>query len=137
MAEGARPPDPPVTGRLLAEARLPEPDDLFLAGLRRWVAGSMRGCTSGAIQEACIVLGELLANAFRHASGPYGVHVLSTEGAVRLRVEDTVPAPATPWAVGKGLLVVRGLCPVWGVEPCVAGKAVWADLPVLVAPLPD
>ena len=126
-----------MTDRLLAETRLPTADELFLAGLSRWVAKPLRGCTRGAIQEANIVLGELLSNAYRHASGPYGVRLTATMDAVRLRVEDGGAVPAEPWAVGKGLLIVRGLCPRWGVEASTRGKAVWAELPVLVAPLSD
>lgn len=128
-----------MTDRVLAETQLTTADDMFLAGLRRWVALSMRGCTGGAIQEACIVLAELLANAYRHASPPYAVRLtLPPEAtAVRLRVDDGSAAPAQPWPVGKGLLIVRGLCPDWGIEHRPSGKAVWAELPVLVAPLPD
>lgn len=126
-----------MTDRLLAETRLPTADELFLAGLSRWVAKPLRGCTRGAIQEANIVLGELLSNAYRHASGPYGVRLTAAKGVVRLWVEDAGVVPAEPWSVGKGLLIVRGLCPKWGVEASARGKAVWAELPVLVAPLPD
>ncbi|MCT2583686.1 ATP-binding protein [Actinophytocola gossypii] len=127
-----------MTARVLAERHLPAADDLFLAGMRRWVASSMHGCTRGAIQEACIVLAELLGNAYRHADAPYGVRLeLPAEGkVVVLRVDDSTAAPAEPWPVGKGLLIVRGLCPQWGVETRPPGKAVWAHLPVLVTPVP-
>lgn len=123
-----------MTARVLAEATLDTADDLFLAGLRRWVAATMEGCTRGAIQEASIVLVELLANAYRHAEPTYAVSLAASRHAVILRVDDGSAPPERPWAVGKGLLIVRGLCPRWGVEPTAAGKRVWAELPVLVAP---
>lgn len=120
----------------LGEARLAIADNTFLADLRAWLDGPLRGCTPGAIREATIVLGELVTNAFRHAQPPYTVR-LSLPGsgnAVRMEVCDRTPSPATGWALARGLLVVRGLCPDWGVEHLPGGKAVWAELPLLVQP---
>jgi hypothetical protein len=125
-----------VTTRLLGEARLATVDDGFLAGLHTWLHGRLHGCTPGAIREAAIVLGELVTNAFRHAVPPFTVRLtLPAPGRiVRMEVYDGSASPATGWALGKGLLVVRGLCPDWGVEHLPGGKAVWAELPLLVQP---
>jgi len=130
-----------VTGspgtRVLARTRLSTADPEFLAGVRRWLEPSLRGCTPGAIREAAVVLGELLGNAFRYAQPPFAVEVsLPSPGtAVRVEVHDATPAAAAGWPLGRGLLIVRRLCPDWGVERDVDGKAVWAELPVLVAPV--
>jgi hypothetical protein len=123
--------------RVLASARLPGPDPEFLAGLRRWLEAPLHGCTPGAVREAAVVLGELLGNAFRHAQPPFAVEVsLPSPGtAVRLEVRDGTPSATTGWPLGRGLLLVRRLCPDWGIEHDTDGKSVWAELPVLVAPV--
>jgi hypothetical protein len=124
--------------RLLGEASLAAADEEFLAGLCRWVEEPLSGCTPGAVREATIVLGELVANAYRHAEPPFQVRLTLPEPgtAVRLEVHDGTASPATGWALGRGLHLVRGLCPDWGVEHRPDGKAVWAELPVLVPPAP-
>lgn len=125
--------------RLLGEVHLAETDQAFLDGLGTWLVRALHGCTPGAVREAVIVLGELVTNAFRHAEAPYAVRAaLPTLGnAVRLEVHDSTTSPSTGWALGKGLLIVRGLCPDWGVEHLPTGKTVWAELPLLVRPVVD
>lgn len=128
-----------MTPRVLVEARLEEVDPAFLTGLRAWLVRPLDGCTPGVVKEVAIVVGELVANAFRHAKPPFTVRLtLPRPGrVVRMEVHDgAAPAP-TAWPAGKGLFVVRGLCPDWGVEPRKDGKAVWAELPILVAPTDD
>lgn len=122
--------------RLLGEARFTDADPDFHAEVHRWLETPLRGCTRGAVKEAAIVLGELVANAFRHAQPPFTVRLTLPEPgtAVRLEVHDGTESPATGWPLGKGLLVVRGLCPDWGIEHRPDGKAVWAELPLLVTP---
>ena len=130
-----------VAGRLPAEIHLVMADPGFRTGLPTWLRAPLEGCTPGAIREAAVVLGELVANAFGHAAPPYRVRVAAHLGGhiIRLAVTDGSPGQADGWRLGRGLLVVRGMCPRWGVEPArvrgeVAGKTVWALLPVLVPP---
>lgn len=124
----------------LAEIHLPVIEPGFLAGLHAWLRGPLAGCTPGAVREAAVVLGELVANAFRHAAPPFRVQVDSTSTGhlIRLAVTDGAPDRADTWRLGRGLLTVRGMCPQWGVEPDrlggVDGKTVWARLRVLVPP---
>lgn len=131
---------PGVAGRLPTEIRLTAVDPEFRAGLSPWLRVPLDGCTPGAIREAAIVLGELLDNAFGHAEPPYQVLVAGRAGGhvIRLAVTDSSPGTADEWRLGKGLLVVRGMCPRWGVVATgadgAAGKTVWALLPVLVPP---
>jgi len=122
--------------RVLAEAHVPTGDARFLSGLSAWLAEPLSGCTQGVIREAAIVLGELLTNAYQHADPPYRVWltVRSRGHLVRLSVDDSGQPPPAPWPPGKGLFVVRGLCPDWGVDPTPTGKTVWGELPVLVGP---
>lgn len=123
--------------RVLGEARLDATDQEFLTGLRGWLERPLDGCTPGVVKEVTIVLGELVANAFQHAAPPFTVRLTLPQPArvVRMEVHDALPAAPTAWPAGKGLFVVRGLCPDWGVEPRPDGKAVWAELPILVAPI--
>jgi hypothetical protein len=120
-----------VTDRVLAAVH-PDPDFDLMA----WLAAPLRGCTKGVVREAAYVLTELLTNAQKHAVPLYQVWVARRSGGhvIRLAVDDGAAPPAEPWPLGKGLLVVRGLCPGWGVEPSAGGKTVWADLPVLIGP---
>lgn len=119
-----------MTDRLLAST-CPDPD----FNLPAWLATPLRGCTQGVLREAAYVLTELLTNAQKHAAPPYRVWVAArSRHLIRLAVDDGVAPPATLWPPGKGLFVVRGLCPSWGVLADGAGKTVWADLPVLVGP---
>jgi hypothetical protein len=125
---------------LPAEIHLTTADPGFRGGLSTWLRVPLAGCTPGAIREAAVVLGELVGNAFDHASPPYRVRVTGRSAGhlIRLSVTDASPGPADGWQLGRGLRLVRGMCPRWGVEPAeavgVAGKTVWARLRVLVPP---
>jgi hypothetical protein len=125
-------------GSLLGEATLPGADRAFRADLLHWTARRLPGCTSGAIREAAIVIGELLTNAYSHGEPPFRVSISARQRGhlLRIAVDDGATAPHAPWSPGKGLLVVRGLCRRWGVRSNPTGKTVWADLPLLVPALP-
>lgn len=129
-----------ATGRPLAEIHLAAVEPRFLAGLHAWLRVPLDGCTPGVVREAAVVLGELVANAFRHAVPPFRVRVASRSSGhlIQLAVTDGTPDRADAWQLGRGLFVVRGMCPQWGVEPDrvsgVDGKTVWARLSVLVPP---
>jgi len=98
-----------------------------------------RGVAQQTIDEAEIVIAELLANALRHAR-PLSDGALRIRWKVRLEVvevevtdggSDTVPRPAPKavWAPsGRGLRIVRSLAHEWGVAEEKAGTTVWASL---------
>ncbi len=132
---------PGVAGHLPAVIRLAAADPGFRAALPTWLRAPLDGCTPGAVREAAIVLGELVGNAFDHAAPPYtvAVAVRARGHLIRLAVTDGSPGGAEGWRLGRGLRVVRGMCPRWGVDPAplggvVVGKTVWALLHVLVPP---
>ena len=108
----------------------------FVREVNAWLSEVVEGCTSGAVHEMAVVLNELLTNAATHAPGPYTVTVTQGSRVVLLEVRDEEPPRGTPWPVRKGLLVVRGLCPEWGVTDHGAAKTVWAELPILTMPVP-
>lgn len=122
---------------VLGEAHFPVADKGFLTALPEWVRDALTGCTPGAAGEARAVLTELLGNAFRHAAPPYRLRVTAERRGflIRLAVTDGTGRGPSAWRLGRGLRVVRGLCPNWGITPDgVDGKTVWAELPVLVPP---
>ncbi len=129
-------PDRTGSAHVLGEVSFAGVDPDFLTEVRSWVEAPLRGCTEGAVLGAAVVLGELVTNAFRHARPPFAVRlILPRSGSVvRLEVRDGMPSPTAGWPLGKGLRVVRTLCPDWGVEHQVDGKAVWAELPLLTRP---
>lgn len=88
------------------------------------------------VDEAEIVVSELLGNAIRHAAaladGTVRVHWQVKGGVVELDVTDgggrTIPKPVQPamYATsGRGLRVVRSLAHEWGVMDEERGRTVW------------
>ena len=94
-----------------------------------------------------IVVGELAANAFRHAATPFTVSVCYLDGNLTIEVADGSralpdPAPAGSAGVppinrttGRGLLMVEALVRAWGARSAPGGKVVWAELPAIPAGL--
>ncbi len=91
------------------------------------------------VEEAEIVVSELVANAIRHAKplsdGAIRVHWKVKNNVVEVEVSDgggpTVPRPAPPttWAPGgRGLRIVRSLAHEWGVLEEPNGRTVWASV---------
>lgn len=129
-----------AVAQALDELHLEETEPHFLTGLHTWLRTALDGCTPGAIREAGTVLEELVTNAFRHAGPPYRVRLTASRGGhlIRLAVADGTPGDSDGWRLGRGLVIVRGLCLRWGVTPDqldgTAGKTIWADLQVMVPP---
>jgi len=91
------------------------------------------------IDEAEIVISELVTNAVRHAralpDGSVRVHWKVKDGAVEVEVTDgggstaPVPAPRSLWSpTGRGLRIVRSLAHEWGVLEGRSGRTVWVAL---------
>lgn len=98
-----------------------------------------RGVSGDVVDEAEIVVSELVANAIRHArplvDGTVRVHWKVKNNVVEVEVSDgggaTVPRPAPPaaWAPGgRGLRIVRSLAHEWGVVDEPSGRTVWASI---------
>jgi anti-sigma regulatory factor (Ser/Thr protein kinase) len=81
-------------------------------------------------------VGELAANAVRHANSAFTLSLSLTESTVTVEVTDASPAIAlmtpTSWngTSGRGLMIVDRLAKVWGSRPSGNGKTVWAELNV-------
>jgi CheY-like chemotaxis protein len=113
---GPRPADVPAARRFLAEH------------CRRWACEEL-------LDDAQIVVTELVTNAFLHAGTRCELRAGLTDRALRLQVTDYGSGMPDPQAAddraegGRGLLLVSTLCVAWGVEALPGGaKVVWAEL---------
>lgn len=98
-----------------------------------------RGLDEGLVEDAQIVVTELLTNAFRHAR-TLSDHTMRVRWKVRVEsVEVEVtdggsattprPLPERQWSDGgRGLRVVRAIAHEWGVGEDRTGHVVWATL---------
>lgn len=119
------------------------------------VAGAW-GCASSLIDDARVVLSELMSNGVLHARTELQVHISLRRGCLHIEVHDASSAPvvppfgsplvlrgldeassrgttdalfAPPTATGRGLAMVQALADAWGWSPEAAGgKVVWAEL---------
>jgi anti-sigma regulatory factor (Ser/Thr protein kinase) len=112
-----------------------------VAVARHRIASEMRsaGTTDGAVDDAAIVVTELLTNAIRHASPLSGRWLQVTwdleDESVEIAVSDggstTLPRvsrPALSALGGRGLEIVETLSQRWGVCRTGPGTTVWAIL---------
>lgn len=112
-----------------------------VAAVRRSLVEDLeaREVSPAVIDEAEIVVSELVSNAIRHArplgDGNLRVHWKVKGGVVEVEVTDgggeSAPrtAPRTVWAPsGRGLRIVRSLAHEWGVTEDRDGSTVWASL---------
>jgi serine/threonine-protein kinase RsbW len=109
--------------------------------MRRTIVEDLRGrdVPKDVVEEAEMVVSELLGNSVRHASplpdGTVRIHWQVKGGVVELDVTDggggTMPKarqPAVYSVTGRGLRVVRSLAHEWGVLDEDLGCTVWACL---------
>jgi anti-sigma regulatory factor (Ser/Thr protein kinase) len=99
---------------------------------------------SGAIallDDAALVVAELLANAVQHGSPPLSIAVRAEPSKVRIEVHDANarppvrPVASSTTMTGRGLALVAAVSARWGVDRSEpdGGKVVWAEL----EPTPD
>lgn len=89
-----------------------------------------------ALDDARLLLTELVANAVVHAHSPVSVTIALRNSRLRLAVSDAsseepAPQPISPDARrGRGLQIVAALSEEWGTTVAGAGKTVWAELAI-------
>jgi two-component sensor histidine kinase len=87
------------------------------------------------VDDALLVVEELVANVLDHARSPFDVVVRAADGILFVAVRDGSRRsphvqPFDPHAVrGRGLQLVASLSRRWGCEQHADGKTVWAELP--------
>ncbi|WP_443072985.1 ATP-binding protein [Streptomyces sp. S465] len=114
---------------------------------RQWLRGDLgrTGVSDSVIDDAVLILSELLSNAWRHGSPWRSGHGGGTVRAawsvdeddrVMVEVTDgggpTRPLPANPSITargGRGLNIIRSLAEDWGVRDGIGEVTVWALLP--------
>ncbi len=105
---------------------------------RHWVRDLLASWSrEDVLEDAELLVAELLGNVVLHAPGPARVAVAEREGSLRLEVADSstrVPERRSPQeggTTGRGLNLVEALAGSWGVEPRedgLPGKVVWCRL---------
>jgi hypothetical protein len=86
------------------------------------------------VDDAVLVVTELVTNAVLHGSAPISVEVSWTGGPVRLEVGDASPIPPALRSygslalTGRGLKVVNATATTWGIAAEGGGKVVWAEV---------
>src|SRR6266540_4407862 len=107
-----------------------------LAKVRRWLRGLLPDVLAEAVDDASLVLTELVTNAMAHARGVVAIRASRPDAGriLRLEIDDRTwrlgPRPAADPGRrgGRGLLLVENLCLRWGVLPGLRGKTIWAEL---------
>jgi anti-sigma regulatory factor (Ser/Thr protein kinase) len=109
-------------------------DAAKMSSARRWAGARLASLTEAHRVDAMIVIGELLENAYVHATGPQQLrlHLAHDPCEVTVAVADVgtgEPRLRVPSrSGGRGLLLVDELSLAWGVSHHDDGKVVWARL---------
>jgi anti-sigma regulatory factor (Ser/Thr protein kinase) len=114
-----------------------KPDDHAPIAARRFLEDALRrwGHGEAVVEDARLLISELVTNAVIHARSVFSVSIASWQRKLRLEVHDR--SLAIPTAVrrspdaqrgGRGLQIVAALADDWGVVRTPHGKTVWAEL---------
>jgi len=102
--------------------------DLVCAACRQWRLPTL-------VDDAALVVTELVSNAVRHSDGPIGLQLSLGEYFLHLAVRDGTPDPPRRKLPGqdidnggRGLLLVDAVAAAWGSVPDGTGKTVWATI---------
>lgn len=102
---------------------------------RAFVTDRLAGEDSVVVDNARLVVTELVTNATLHGRPPISVRVRHLHELLRVEVEDAgralpvLPLHSTESMTGRGLTLVAAVGAAWGVDPAPGGrKVVWVDL---------
>ena len=94
------------------------------------------GLGHDAVDDALLVVEELVANVVDHARTPFQLVVHLDGGVLHVAVHDWCPIPVRVQELdlgrlrGRGLLMVDDISTRWGCDLDATGKTVWAELTV-------
>ncbi|MEU5216665.1 ATP-binding protein [Streptomyces sp. NPDC020807] len=105
--------------------------------LSEWFGGAgAPGLTP--VEDALLLVSEVVTNAFAHGGGPYELCLDRAEGRLWVRVSDASPIRPQPHGPhrpgrtsGHGLYLLERLAAAWGCVPRKNGKTVWFEVTVL------
>ena len=107
------------------------------AQARRWLRSVLVGVAPQSIDDACLLVSELVTNSFMHGGGSPGVRASLEGDDLFLSVTDESSARPVPRRLGTadetgglGLTIVDRLTSAWGVDTFRGGKVVWAHMPL-------
>jgi hypothetical protein len=132
-----------MTSAPAAAAHFP-PQGESAGAARRFVATTLEGWGLDGLEEtACLLVSELVSNVVLHAETDLEVHLLRSDGRVRVEVHDLDPhlpqrkfySPTS--ATGRGMVFIAELSTAWGADPTPDGKVVWFELDVDSPPAPE
>ena len=111
-----------------------EPD--AAARARRLVRSVLAQAPAGLVDDAELVVTELVTNALLHGTGPVRLRASYTEPCLLVEVQDhsgqlpVLPARSLDAMTGRGLGLVAAVSSAWGCRPAEGepGKVVWAEL---------
>ncbi|WP_243866319.1 ATP-binding protein [Actinophytocola oryzae] len=102
--------------------------------LARW----QNGTRGEHVEDAVLVVSELVTNALLHGHGTPLVRLLGSGDRIRVEICDDSPllpiAPRVTPSGGLGLRVVEQLSSAWGASRRGRGKVVWCELPAAPDP---
>jgi anti-sigma regulatory factor (Ser/Thr protein kinase) len=115
-------------------SRSPHPP---LSTVRIWVTEVLAGMSEECIDDAVLLVNELVSNVYDHATPPCRVRVSEVPDQQRVLVEvddgeaDLLPVVGTSRLGkyrGRGLLLVERVAERWGISRRTWGKTVWAEV---------
>ncbi|WP_225802007.1 ATP-binding protein [Streptomyces sp. NK15101] len=94
-----------------------------------------------AVEDALLLVSEVVTNAFTHGGVPYELRLDGIDGRLWVQVSDTSPVRPRPHGrhhpslpSGHGLYLLERLAAAWGCVPRAHGKAVWFEVEVTGRP---
>jgi anti-sigma regulatory factor (Ser/Thr protein kinase) len=111
-------------------------DPRSVAAARRLLRSALDGHHQAVIEDAILMISELVTNAVRHARAAVLVLVTDHHHTVHVSVTDdnpTLPVAGEPEhrsTSGRGLGIVDTLADRWGIIPTSDGKTIWFEIDV-------
>jgi anti-sigma regulatory factor (Ser/Thr protein kinase) len=105
-----------------------------VAEARRLLRTALDGHQPAAVEDAILMISELVTNAVRHTRDVLLVLVTIHHDTLRVDVTDNNPTmPVAPdhehnATSGRGLAIVEALADQWGSTPTADGKTIWFEI---------
>ncbi|MEV0675384.1 ATP-binding protein [Actinosynnema sp. NPDC050436] len=122
-------------GEVVLDVSLTGAETPPLRELRQSVRGAMAHLEDECVEDAELLVTELVSNAYDHGHPPIAIRLCSVSSVMHIEVEDGDRANLPQVGVsrlggerGRGLVLVDQLALSWGFDATATGKVVWADV---------